>query len=99
MIISKANNFVPSPTTSDPTAASQTSTKVIAPPKKHSNFKCPKTKHVAAEAFLSAIEYDIFKSCKPNPTTYNLTSQERKALSNWQKDVLFNPDSNVVLRK
>ena len=99
MIRSRAINFDSYAITSDPPPPPQNSTKVITPPKKISNFKCPKSKHAAVEAFLSAVEYDIFKSCKPNPTTDNLTSQERTELSKWQKDILFNPDSKVVLRK
>ena len=69
------------------------------PPKKQkSRFRVPKSNIPAVEAYLTAIETALFKSVKKKSCKDNLTHHERSALSDWRQNVLFNPDSEVVLR-
>ena len=35
---------------------------------------------------------------KPNDVKYNLSKEKRSALKNWRKDVLFNKESELVMR-
>jgi hypothetical protein len=58
--------------------------------------KC--TKIPAIEAFLTAVQSHIFKSVTTNKSRDNLPPDERAALLDWRRNVLFNPDSSVVMR-
>ena len=70
----------------------------LPPVKRKSRFKVPKSNIPAIEAYLTAIETAIFKSVRKTPCKDNLNIDERTAIADWRKTVLFNPDSEVVLR-
>ena len=61
------------------------------PPKRKSNSLAPKTN-------LTSAEKKLFRNTKPNDVKYNLSKEEKSALKNWKKDVLFNKESELVIR-
>ena len=48
------------------------------------------------ETFLTLIEKDLFQNIKVG-TKDNLTPMERRALSNWRRDNLFNKESDTIM--
>ena len=50
------------------------------------------------ETFLSTVEKELFINIKQNYVKYNLTIDEQRTLTTWRRDVLFNPDNNLLLR-
>ena len=71
-----------------------------APPKiKKLTKQTPKSSFPEIETFLANVERDIFENCKNKKWVRdNLTSDERLALNTWRKEVLFNSDSDLVMR-
>ena len=67
-------------------------------PKKKSNWLARKTNSPKLETFLTSVEKDLFCSTKPNDVKINYSKEERRALKNWRKDVLFNRESELVMR-
>ena len=67
-------------------------------PKKKSNWLARKTNSPKLETFLTSVEKDLFCSTKPNDVKNNYSKEERRALKNWRKDVLFNRESELVMR-
>ena len=67
-------------------------------PKISSTWRAPKANSAELEAFLSTVEKELFINIKQNYVKYNLTKDERRSLTTWRRDVLFNPDSNLLLR-
>ena len=68
------------------------------PPKKPSMRRAPKTNSAELETFLSTVEKKIFIDMKQNYVKDNLTKDERRSLTTWRRDILFNPDSSLLLR-
>ena len=61
--------------------------------------QAPKSSFPEIETFLANVERDIFEDCKNKKRVRdNLTSDERLALNTWRKEVLFNPDSDLMMR-
>ena len=52
------------------------------------------------KTFLNSVERYCNNLCnaKPNDTKDKLSEEERSALKNWGKDVLFNKESKLVIR-
>ena len=67
-------------------------------PEKKSNWLAAKTFSLELETFSTSVEKDLFCNTKPNNVKDNLSEEERSALINWRKDVLFNKESEVVMR-
>ena len=67
-------------------------------PKKKSDWSAPKTNSPELETFLSSVNRDLFCNTKPNDVKDNLSKEERSALKNWSKYVLFNKESELVVR-
>ena len=94
-----ANSYDPSNEKKTPSSENANLKLDDLPPKKQkSRFKVPKSNIPAVEAYLTAMETAIFKSVTNTPCKDNLTPSERSALGDWRKNVLFNPESEVVLR-
>ena len=68
------------------------------PPHKPSNWKAPKTNIVDAEMFLKCIERDLFSDTSHKKVRSNLTKEENEMISYCKNQVLFNKDSEQVLR-
>ena len=70
------------------------------PPKiKKLTKQAPKSSFPEIETFLENVERDIYEDCRNKKWVRdNLTSDERLALNTWRKEVLFNPDSDLVMR-
>ena len=67
-------------------------------PKIPSTWRGPKTNSAELETFLSTVEKELFIKIKRNYVKYNLTKDERRSLTTWRRDVLFNPDSGLLLK-
>ena len=67
-------------------------------PKIPSKWRAPKRNPAELEAFLSTVEKELFIKIKQNYVKYNLTKDEPRSLTTWRRDVLFNPDSKLLLR-
>ena len=68
------------------------------PPRKGHFPRQPKSSIPSVEAFLIALQNDIFSRVKSNYTPDNLSPREREALGWWQNNVLFNSDSKLCIR-
>ena len=69
----------------------------IDPPKKAFKWRAPKTNSAKLEKFLSAVKKELFINVKRNYVKDNLTKDERRSFTTWRRDVVFNPDSNLLL--
>ena len=58
----------------------------------------PKTNSPELETFLTSVEKDLFCITKQNDVKNNYSKEERSAFKNWRKDVLFNRESELVMR-
>ena len=67
-------------------------------PKIPSTWRAPKTNSAELKTFLATVEKELFIKIKRNYVKYNVTKDERRSLTTWRRDVLFNPDSNLLLR-
>ena len=76
----------------------QNDSSIPCPPKKPSTWKAPKTNSAYLEAILSTVEKELFINIKANYVKDNLTKDERRSLTTWRRDVLFNPDSGLLLK-
>ena len=50
------------------------------------------------ETFLSTVEKELLINIKRNYVKDNFTKDEGRSLTTWRIDILFNPDSNLLLR-
>ena len=62
------------------------------------SWKSPKCNIPEVEAFLSAVERDLFSNTQRKIVPDNLTIDERYALKQWRADNLFNTEGNLVMR-
>ena len=67
-------------------------------PKKKFDWSAPKTNSPELKTFLTSVERDLFCNTKPNDVKDNLSEEERSTLKNWRKDVLYNKESELVMR-
>ena len=67
-------------------------------PKKKPNCSAPKTNSPELETFLTSVERDLFSNTKPNDVKDKLSEEQRSTLKNWRKNVLFNTESDLVIR-
>ena len=58
----------------------------------------PKTNSYELETFLTSVEINLFCNTKPNDVKDNVSKEERSALKNYKKHVLFNKESKLVMR-
>ena len=49
------------------------------------------------ETFLTLVEKDLFQNTKVDKAKDNLTPMERRALTNWRRDNLFNKESDTIM--
>ena len=68
------------------------------PSKNKSYWSAPKTNSPELETFLTSVKRDLICNTKPNVVKDNLSEEERSALKNWRKDLLFNKESELVMR-
>ena len=68
------------------------------PPQKQSLWIPPKSNSNEIETFISLVEKDLFHDTSRKRIPSNLSEDEKKALNNWRKNVLFNKDSDKVMR-
>ena len=76
----------------------QNDSPIPCPPKKTSTWRAPKTNSAELKTFLSTVENELFIDIKQNYVKDNLTKDERRSLTTWRRDILFNPDSSLLLR-
>ena len=50
------------------------------------------------ETFLSTVEKELLINIKRNYVKDNFTKDEGRSLTTWRIDILFNPDSSLLLR-
>ena len=55
----------------------------------------PRINSCELDTFLISVKRDLFCSTKPNG---NLSKEERSALKNYRKDVLFKKESELMMR-
>ena len=58
----------------------------------------PKSNSNEIETFISLVEKDLFQDTSRKRIPSNLSQDEKKALKDWRKNVLFNKDSDKVMR-
>ena len=58
----------------------------------------PKSNSNEIETFISLVEKDLFQDTSRKRIPSNLLQDEKKALKDWRKNVLFNKDSDKVMR-
>ena len=68
------------------------------PPRKQSCWIPPKSNSNEIETFISLVEKDLFQNTTTKRITLNLSQEETKSLKDWRKNVLFNKDSDEVMR-
>ena len=71
---------------------------VPCPPKMPSTWRAPKTNSAELEAFLSTVVKELFLNIIRKYGKDNLTKDERRSLTALRRDILFNPDSDLLLR-
>ena len=57
-----------------------------------------KTNAHELQTFLTSAERDLFSNTKLNDVKDNISKEKRSSLKNWRKDVLFNKESELVMR-
>ena len=62
------------------------------PPLKQSLWTPPKSNSNEIETFISLVEKDLFQDTSRKRIPSNLSQDEKKALKDWRKNVLFNKD-------
>ena len=67
-------------------------------PKKPSTWRASKRNSAELETFLSTVEKELLINIKRNYVKDNFTKDEGRSLTTWRIDILFNPDSNLLLR-
>ena len=80
------------------TSLPQNDSSVSCLPEKHSTCRVPKTNSTELEAFLSTVEEEMFINTKRKYIKYNLINDEESSLTTWRRDILLNPDSDLLLR-
>ena len=68
------------------------------PPRKQSLWIPPKSNSNEIVTFISLVEKDVFQDTSRKRIPLNLTEDEKKALKDWRKNVLFNKDSGKFMR-
>ena len=68
------------------------------PPLKQSLWSPPKSNSNEMETFISLVEKDLFQDTSRKRISSNLSQDEKKALKDWIKNVLFNKDLDKVMR-
>ena len=58
----------------------------------------PKSSSNEIETFIPLVEKDLFQDISRERIHSNLLQDEKKALKDWRKNVLFNKDSDKVMR-
>ena len=58
----------------------------------------PKSNSNEIETFISLVEKDLFQDTSRKRIPSNLSQDEKKALKDWRKNVLFNKDSDKVMQ-
>ena len=66
------------------------------PPRKQSLWIPPKNYSSEIETFISLVGKDLFQDTSRKRIPSNLSEDEKKALKDWSKNVLFNKDSDKV---
>jgi hypothetical protein len=90
-----ANDFDPE---ADPSQANNILPPYNGPPVKRNFSRQAKSTIPAVEAFLNAVQRDIFSNTKRIYAKDNLPRDERDALKWWQDQVLHDPDSDLCIR-
>ena len=57
-----------------------------------------KTNSPELETFLTSAEEDLFQNTEVGKAKDNLARTDRRALTNWRRDNLFNKESNTIMR-
>ena len=57
----------------------------------------PKSKSNENETFISLADKDLFQDTSRKIISSNLSKNEKKALKDWRKNVLFNNDYDKVM--
>ena len=57
----------------------------------------PKSKSNENETFISLVDKDLFQDTSRKIISSNLSKNEKKALKDWRKNVLFNNDYDKVM--
>ena len=65
---------------------------------KQSLWTPPKSNSNEIETFISLVEKDLFQDTIRKRIPSNLSQDEKKALNDWRKNVLFNKDWDKVMR-
>ena len=68
------------------------------PPLKQSLQIPPKSNSNEIETFISLVEKDLFQDTSRKRIPWNISQDEKKALKDWGKHVLFNKGSDKVMR-
>ena len=68
------------------------------PAKKPLKWRSPKPNSPELETFLTSVEKDLFQNTKVGKAEDNLTRTERRALTSWRRDNLFNKESDTIIR-
>ena len=68
------------------------------PPMKQSLPIPPKSNSNEIERFISLVEKDLFQDTSRKRIPSNISQDEKKALKDWRKNVLFNKGSDKVMR-
>ena len=68
------------------------------PPRKQSLWIPPKSNSNEIETFISLVEKDLFQDTSRKRIPSNLSEDEKKALKDWRKNVLFNKESDKMMR-
>ena len=68
------------------------------PPRKESLWIPRRSNSNEIETFISLVEKDLFQDTSRKRIPSNLSEDEKKALKDWRKNVLFNKESDKVMR-
>ena len=68
------------------------------PSRKQSLWVPPKSNSNEIETFISLFVKDLFPDTSRKRITSNLSEDEKEALKDWRKNVLFNKDSDKAMR-
>ena len=58
----------------------------------------PKKNSPELQTFFTSVGIDLFSNTKPNNAKDNLSKEERNGLENWRKGILFNKESELLMR-
>ena len=68
------------------------------PPRKQSLWIPPKRNSNEIETFISLVENDLLQDTSRKRIPSNLSEDEKKPLKDWRENVLFNKESDKVMR-